>query len=59
VVAQSKYQLSFDGHFPFLTIIQYFSLVVVVAAAVSVGAALSIGGVLGQYSAMCPTVWHL
>jgi hypothetical protein len=60
VVAQSKYQLSFDGLFPFVTVIQHFSIdVVIIAAAVTVGAALSTGTVLGQYRAMCPTLWHL
>jgi len=66
VVAQSKYQLSFDGLCPFVTVIQWFSIDVVVvvvapsaAAAVSVSATLSTGAVLGQYRAMCPTLWHL
>jgi len=59
VVAQSKFHLSFQVHSPFVTIIQFLPIhvvVVVVTAnpAVCLNAALSTTPVLGQYRAMCP-----
>jgi hypothetical protein len=47
VVAKSRYQLSFDGLFPFVRFIELFSNQIVVAAAVFVGAAFDTGALLG------------